>query len=158
MSDAKGEFILRNLHAGVYRLSFTLPNSAWYVKTLTLGVNPRTVDARVVSEGVSLNNQAVSGLTVTLGEGAASVRGTVVTEEGKPVRDRLIIYLVPAEKDAASNLLRYFEARSEADGRFELRNLPPGDYLAVATTAEENRAPGMLVRSVSADTNCPASR
>ena len=144
--DAKGDFILRNLHAGTYRFSFTLPNSAWYLKSLSLRVNPRTADARVVSEGVSLSNQTVSGLSATLGEGAASVHGTVVTDEGKPVRDRLLIYLVPAEKDSAANLLRYFETRSEADGRFELRNLPPGDYLAVATTVEENRAPGILVR------------
>ena len=144
--DAKGEFTLRNLHAGTYRLTVTLPNPSWYLKSLTLGANPRTVDTRVISEGVSLSNQTVSGLTVTLGEGAASVRGTVVTDEGKTVRDRLLIYLLPAEKDNVSNLFRYFETPSEPDGRFELRNIPPGDYLVAATSIEEDRPTGLLIR------------
>ena len=144
--DAKGDFTLRNLHAGTYRLTITLPNPSWYLKSLTLGANPRTVDARVVSEGVSLYNQTVSGLTVTLSEGAASVRGTVVTDEGKTVRDRLLVYLMPAEKENASNLVRYFETRSEPDGRFELRNIPPGEYLAAATSIDEDRPPGFLIR------------
>ncbi|HEV8139234.1 MAG TPA: carboxypeptidase-like regulatory domain-containing protein [Pyrinomonadaceae bacterium] len=144
--DAKGEFTLRNLHAGNYRLTITLPTPSWYLKSLTLGANPRTVDARVVSEGVSLYNQTVSGLTVTISEGAASVRGTVVTDEGKAVRDRLLVYLMPAEKESASNLFRYFETRSEPDGRFELLNIPPGEYLAAATSIEEDRPPGFLIR------------
>ncbi len=145
VADAKGEFSLRNLHAGTYRLSVSLPSPGWYVKSLTRAVNPRTTDPRVVSDGVTLTNQSVSGLNVTLGEGAATIRGGVVTAEGKPVKDRLLVYLVPVEKDGSSNLLRYFETRSEADGRFELRNLPPGDYLAVTTSSDENR-PGFLIR------------
>jgi hypothetical protein len=95
---------------------------------------------------VSVNNQTISGVTATLSEGAALLRGTVVTEEGKAVRDRLLIYLVPAEKESAANLLRYFETRSDADGKFELRNLPPGDYLAVTANLEENRPAGIPVR------------
>jgi hypothetical protein len=144
--DAKGDFTLRNLHAGTYRLNVTLPSSAWYLKSFTLSINPRTADSRIVSDGVLLNNQTVSGVTATLGEGAASVRGTVVTEEKKAVKDRLLIYLVPVEKENASNLLRYFETRSDAEGRFALRNVPPGDYLAVTANAEENRPDGLLIR------------
>src|SRR5262249_42825090 len=108
VADAKGEFTLRNLHPGTYRLSVTLPNSGWYVKSFTRAVNPRTNDPRVISDGVTLTNQNVSGLNVTLGEGAATIRGAVVTAEGKTVKERLLVYLVPVEKDSASNLLRYF--------------------------------------------------
>jgi len=53
---------------------------------------------------------------------------------------------VPAEKESTPNLLRYFETRSETDGSFELRNLPPGQYLALPQNVEENRPPGILVR------------
>jgi hypothetical protein len=146
VADAKGEFTLRNLHAGTYRLSVTLPNSGWYLKAFTRAVNPRTTDSRIVSDGVTLTNQSVSGLNVTLGEGAATIRGAVVTAEGKMVKDRLLIYLVPVEKDSSSNLLRYFETRSDADGRFELRYIPPGEYLMAATNSEEDRSPGFLIR------------
>src|SRR5690349_7932098 len=146
VADAKGEFTLRNLHAGTYRLNITLPNSGWYVKSFTRTVNPRTTDSRLVSDGVTLSNQSVSGLNVTLSEGAATIRGAVVTAEGKMVKDRLLVYLVPVEKDSTSNLLRYFETRSEPDGRFELRNIPPGEYFAVATSSEAERSPGFLIR------------
>ena len=144
--DRKGDFTLRNLHAGIYHLNFTLPNSGWYLKSLTLALNPRTTDTRVISEGVSVINQTVSGLSVTLAEGAASIRGAVVSSEGKTVKDRLLVYLTPVEKENASNLLRYFETRTDADGRFELRNIPPGNYFAIATNVEENRPAGILIR------------
>ena len=146
VADAKGEFKLRNLHAGTYRLSVTLPNSGWYLKSVTRAVNPRTTDWRIVSDGVTLTNQSVSGLNLTLGEGAATIRGAVVTAEGKMVKDRLLIYLVPAEKDSSANLLGYFETRSDSDGRFELRNIPPGEYLVAAASSEEDRSPGFLIR------------
>ena len=144
--DAKGEFSLRNLHAGTYRLNITPPTPAWYLKSVTLAANPRAVDARVVSDGISLYSQTVSGLTVILSEGAASVRGTIVTDEGKSVRDRLLIYLVPAEKDSAANLLRYFETRSEPDGKFDLHNIPPGEYLMTARSIDDDRPAGFLIR------------
>ena len=150
VADAKGDFALRNLHAGTYRLSFSLPGRGWYVKSVTQGLNPRNADVRIVSDGITLNSQSVSGLNVTLAEGAALIRGTVVTAEGKPVRDRKLVYFVPAEKENAANLLRYFEVRSEADGTFELRHIPPGQYLLMSADADENRPAGVLVRQDSA--------
>jgi hypothetical protein len=111
-----------------------------------LGANPRNADSRIISDGITLNTQSVSGINVTISEGAALVRGTVVTAEGKPVKDRMLIYFVPAEKESASNLLRYFESRSDADGKFELRNVPPGEYLLIAQSRDENRQPGILIR------------
>ena len=146
VADPKGEFTLRNLHAGTYRVSVSLPSSAWYVKSFTRTLNPRTTDSRIISEGVTLTNQTVSGLNIVLSEGAATIRGAVVTADGKPLKDRQLIYLVPGEKESSPNLLRYFETRSEPDGRFELRSIPPGDYLAVTDSMEENRPPGILVR------------
>ena len=146
VADAKGDFVLRNLHAGTYRLGFNLPSRGWYVKSVTQGLNPRNADARIISDGITLNTQSVSGINVTISEGAALVHGTVVTSEGKPSRDRMLIYFVPAEKENASNLLRYFESRSDADGKFELRNVPPGEYLLIPLSADENRQPGILIR------------
>ena len=146
VADAKGDFVLRSLHAGTYRLGVTLPGTRWYLKSLTLGTNPRNADSRIISDGITLNTQSVSGINITISEGAALVRGTLVTSEGQPVKDRMVIYFVPAEKENASNLLRYFESRSEADGKFELRNVPPGEYLLIPLSTDENRQPGILIR------------
>jgi hypothetical protein len=60
--------------------------------------------------------------------------------------DQIFVYLVPSEKEAASNLLRYFETRSGTDGTFDIRNVPPGEYSLVALKADDDRAPGVLIR------------
>src|SRR5207302_9918170 len=96
--DAKGEFILRNLHAGTYRLNVQLPNPGWYLRSVALGANIRASDANVIADGITLKNQTVSGLTVTMSEGAAGLRGRVTAGEAQLLPSRMMIYLVPAEK------------------------------------------------------------
>jgi hypothetical protein len=132
LPDAKGEFALRSLRAGTYRLTVTLPSNAWYLRAITLAANPQAVDSHLISDGIMLNTQSISGLTFTISEGAARVRGNVTAAEGQKLSERALIYLVPAEKEATNNLFRYFEARSETDGAFDVRNVPPGEYLLVA--------------------------
>src|SRR6185369_8007721 len=50
---------------------------------------------------------------------------------------KLRVYLVPAEREAAGNLLRFYETAAERDGSFTLDNLAPGKYLIDARRAEE---------------------
>lgn len=133
--NAKGDFILRNLRAGTYRLSVQLPSAAWYFRSVTLGPNTKATDSKVISDGVSVK-QSVSGLTVTISEGAAGLGGRVTVAEGQRLPPRTIVYLVPAEKENATNLLRYFEARAESDGAFNIRNVVPGEYLIHARAAQ----------------------
>jgi hypothetical protein len=133
--DAKGDFILRNLRAGTYRLNVQLPSAAWYFRSVTLGPNTKATDWKVISDGVSVK-QSVSGLTLTLSEGAAGLRGRITVAEGQRLPSRTILYLVPAEKENVTNLLRYFEARVESDGAFNIRSVVLGDYLIHARAAE----------------------
>lgn len=140
--DAKGDFILRNLRAGTYRLNVQLPSAAWYFRSVALGATTKAADWKVISDGVSVK-QTVSGLTLTISEGAAGLHGRITVAEGQRLPSRTIVYLVPAEKENATNLLRYFEARVESDGAFNIRNVVPGDYLIHARAAEGD-TPGML--------------
>jgi hypothetical protein len=140
--DAKGDFILRNLRAGTYRVNVQLPSAAWYFRSVALGPNTKATDWKVISDGVSVK-QSVSGLTLTISEGAAGLRGRITVAEGQRLPSRTIVYLVPAEKENGTNLLRYFEARVENDGAFNIRNVVPGDYLIHARAAEGD-TPGMI--------------
>jgi len=140
--DAKGDFILRNLRAGTYRLNVQLPSAAWYFRSVTLGPTTKATDWKVISDGVTVK-QTVSALTVTISEGAAGLRGRITVAEGQRLPSRTIVYLVPAEKENATNLLRYFEARVESDGAFNIRNVVPGDYLIHARAAEGD-TPGRI--------------
>lgn len=144
--DSKGDFAFRNLRPGTFHLSVQLPGPAWYVRAVTLGPQPKGPDYRVISDGISVKQQSISGLTVTMSEGAAAVRGQLTVSEGQRLPGRVFVYLVPAEKEDAANLLRYFETPVENGGRFYARNVPPGDYLLVGLKADGERPPGNLVR------------
>jgi hypothetical protein len=52
----------------------------------------------------------LSGVTVTLAEGAASLQGQVVSGNEKTAT-RLRVHLVPADQAAAEDLLRYYRCR-----------------------------------------------
>lgn len=132
VGDAKGTFRLRNLPPGTYRIDPRAPGDGWYLRSISTGLS--------ISDSVSVRlGEAVSGLTVTFAEGAGALRGSVA-----PKGDRLpkstYVYLVPAEKENATTVFRYFEARLRGDGSFSIDNIAPGEYFIVALKPD-NDAP-----------------
>lgn len=130
--DAKGDFLLRNLRRGVYRIESQLPGAGWYLRSISIG-NPTTTvkasDPNVPRDGINLKpGEKVSGLNVVLTEGAARLRGHLSAAEGQHVPAGLRVYLVPAERENAENVLRFFEAVVEADAGFAIDNVAPGRY------------------------------
>jgi hypothetical protein len=83
----------------------------------------------VVKQGDQLNN-----LTITLAEGAASIRGKLRSSEPP---SGMVLYLIPAEPDKADDVLRFFVTDIAADGTFALNNLPPGRYWLLTQTNVE---------------------
>jgi hypothetical protein len=79
----------------------------------------------------------VSGLKVTVAEGAASISGQVELPEDRRA-GQIVFYVVPAEKDKADEVLRYFASPVADDGSFTIDHIPPGHYLTLArfTTVE----------------------
>ncbi|HWO00035.1 MAG TPA: carboxypeptidase-like regulatory domain-containing protein [Blastocatellia bacterium] len=136
----KGEFTLGFLRAGAHRLALQLPSEVLYIKSAILpaaSTNAKPVD--VAKNGVALKSgDKIIGLVVTLIEGAAGLRGKVVTgEENKPRSQKMRVHLVPAEPEAVDEVLRYFEADVAPDGSFSLINLAPGKYWLVARETSE---------------------
>ena len=131
--DAKGDFILRNLQAGSYRIDSQLPGAGWYLKSITLGPQTtatRASDPNIPRDGMNLKSgERASGLTVTITEGAAGLRGRISVGEGQRVPPGLRVYLVPAEREAAENILRFFDATAESDASFAIGNIAPGPLL-----------------------------
>jgi Carboxypeptidase regulatory-like domain len=130
----KGEFTANFLRPGVHRIDLQLPGEQLYIRSITLpSATPtgKLVDA--AQSGVTLKSgDKVKGLIVTISEGAAGLRGNVVTGKGKtPPTAKMRVYLAPAEPDAADEVLRYFESEVAADGSFSLTNLAPGKYWLV---------------------------
>lgn len=145
--DKEGDFVLRNLASGQYRFHTRPFAKYWYLQSILLrsSATPtakttqanRAVDAArnwiTVKAG-----ERVSGLLITLAEGAASLKGQITLADGQKLPSKSFIYLVPAETEKAEDALRFFSSLVAADGSFALNNLPPGRYWTIAKGAAEN--------------------
>jgi hypothetical protein len=80
----------------------------------------------------------LSGLTITIAEGAASFHGRIDLEEGQKLPPKLFVYLVPGEKEKAEDVLRFFASLVSADGSFAINNVAPGLYRVITQAAGEN--------------------
>jgi hypothetical protein len=106
----------------------TLPSAA---TTTSKGQPSQKIDAARNWTTLKAGNK-VSGLTITLAEGAAWIRGQFENSEGAKLSADLHLYLVPAEKERAEDVLRYFISELTPEGTFSADNLPPGRYWLLA--------------------------
>ena len=153
VADAKRTFTMRNLESGQYRIDPRALASGWYVRSIASGPiqTARNSSLAVARDGVTLRSgEHLSGLTVTITEGAASLRGHISVAEGQSLPTRLRVYVVPAERDGAENVLRFFESRAESDGSFTIGNIAPGRYWIIARPVEESASGA--IKSIRQDT------
>jgi hypothetical protein len=139
--NAKGEFTVRNLEAGKYRLGITLPTEAWYVRAINPPVAargpqlaatpPRPGDAW---QGVITlkSGERVSPVSIMVGQDAAGLRGRVTVTPDTAIPAGLRVHLIPEERERVDNVLRYSETPVSSDGSFAFTNLAPGRYFVVA--------------------------
>ena len=152
----KGEFIVRDLDAGRYRLNPQLPSDHWYVKAMNVAAAAptrpaaRTTAPSIVASGIVLKSgEKFSGVTITLAEGAAALSGRL---DGKKQAARLRVHVVPAEADAVSDVLRYYEVVTR-DGAFTFGNLAPGKYWLVTRLVPEDEPDEKPAKPVAWDAN-----
>jgi len=143
-ANDKGEFALSLLRPGVHRLDLQLPTEDLFIKSITLPApkpDGKPIDA--ARNGIALRSgDKVKGLVATITEGAAGLRGRVVTtNENKAPSAPLRVHLVPVEPEAAEDVLRYFESEVRNDGSFSFSNLTPGKYwLLTREISEQEKA------------------
>jgi hypothetical protein len=90
-----------------------------YVKSIRLG------DADILRDGLRLQSQPADLIMVVLGTNPGAVEGHVLNERNEPV-PVVWVALVP---DGGSRFRSKYEfTSSDANGRFQLDNVPPGDY------------------------------
>jgi len=139
VADGNGAFMLRALRAGRYRFEPRFYARYWYLQSITMttgAVKPQKID--VAANWTTLkSSEQLNNVTITLAEGAASLRGRIALAEGATAPATAVVYLVPAETDKADDVLRYFVTNIGADGAFTLTNLPPGKYLALMQTTAD---------------------
>ena len=133
-ADANGNVSLKNLPPGRY---FFVPEFAakyWYLQSITLPPPPGAKPVDATRNWTTLKSgDRLSGLTITLAQGAASLSGQVADNHS----EQLFLYIVPAEKERAEDVLRFFGAAVGPDGKVALTNLPPGRYWSLVKSNTE---------------------
>ncbi len=145
-SNEKGEFTISGIDPGHFRIGLRLPDENLYVKSITAPANvPARRGAPAAVNNISRNGFAfkqgekLTGVTVTVAEGAASLRGKVVAEkDGAKLPEKMRLHLVPAELNSADDVSRYGEALVYGDGAIALNNIAPGKYWLIARLAPED--------------------
>ena len=145
--DSSGSFVIRNLWPGKYQFAPRFYARYWYLRSVTLGAaGPTTQKSQISRIDAAANwtvvkpSEQLTDLTITLAAGAASVRGKLTTESSPG----MVLYLVPAEQDKATDVLRFFITNIEADGTFALNNLPPGRYWLLTQTSADAQTATIL--------------
>jgi len=147
--DARGDFVFRNLQRGSYRVDSQLPEAGWYLRSITLeSATTRVAGTNIPRDGINLkSSERASGLTVTITEGAAALHGRASVAEGQALPSGLRVYLAPAERENRDEVLRFFEARADGEGRFAIANIAPGRYWVIAIPdAERDPAKAKSIR------------
>lgn len=143
---ASGDFLFRNLEAGRWRLAVRLPDENWYVRSITSATPTASTATRKTAttaaatlnigrNGASLKaGEKLTGVTVTVAEGAAGLKGSLPdASKGKQQ-----IHLIPAEKENADDVLRYAQTNTTGEGVFQFKNIAPGRYLLLAKPVRED--------------------
>jgi hypothetical protein len=144
----KGEFIFYGLRDGRYRINPNLPSDNWYLKEILTqsaagAKQPKPASLQLndaATKGITLkSSENLEGLKIVLAEGAATLSGRVTAEkEGEALPAKLLIHVVPIEKERANEVLRYAQVAVKNDGSFTLAHLAPGKYWLLARPAEES--------------------
>ena len=141
--DKEGAFSMRNIRQGSYSFTPQFFARYWYLKSISVG-SPAPGRQATATRDVARNwlplkpGERITGLTVTLSEGAASIRGQITLAEDSKLEPGFLVYLVPAERDKFEDPLRYFVGEVSGDGSFSLSNLPPGRYSLLPQKPEAN--------------------
>jgi hypothetical protein len=141
--NAKGEFTLRNLEAGKYRLGITLPTEAWYVQSITPpSTSPKKATQSAATpqrlgdpwQGIVTlkSGERLGPVSILVGQDAAGLRGHVISTPETAIPAGLRVHLIPGERERAEDVLRYSETPVSGDGSFAFTNLAPGRYFLVA--------------------------
>jgi hypothetical protein len=140
LTDDRGQFRIYGLQAGSYLVSAVVGQIDYPANAMVNlpGYAPTFYPGRVrVSDAESVKVPAGQDAALTdfalARVRTARVSGTAVNSHGEPITGGLVIR--PTVRSGGVG--EEFGARIERDGRFEFRNVPPGEYVIVASKSRQ---------------------
>lgn len=123
-----GEFAFQDVAPGVYHFTISnLPDNI-YIRHVAVA------DRKLNPEYLDLTGGSPGKLAVELGSDAATLAGAT----DRP--GEYLVTLLPSAAKAASGVLPLRHARTSPNGKFEIKALPPGEYLLLAWDAADPHA------------------
>ncbi len=115
----------------------------YYVESITGGIPAREGRVRTLDAFELQIGSGYTRLIVTLSDQVATIAGAVNGADSKPVVGAPV-FLWPASETARRSLGRSRQVLSDASGRYQFDNLPPGDYRLLATFDASEVDPELL--------------
>lgn len=147
---ADGTFEIAHMAPGPYRLLIggpALDQSGWWARSAIAG------DRDLLDGTIEVGRDDISGVQVTFTDRRTELSGTLQSSSGAPVTDVFVIAFAADRRHWRANVRRVQAVRPGSDGRFTIKDLPPGEYLLGAVTdvdGDEWQDPGFLERLVPA--------
>lgn len=127
-----GTFKAEGVAPGLYRpfgpqlQGVRTPIGAWWLKSLVVG-------GRDVLDAPLDLRQSVDDAVATFADQASEVSGTIKDAQGNPVTDQVLVVFSADRSMWFFNSRRVAGVRADAQGRYAIRNLPPGDYRIIVS-------------------------
>ncbi len=111
---------------GPARLRVTVPDG-WIVKAIMQ--NGRDVTDAVLEP---TNGDALAGFQVIVSDRVTTLSGRITDDKGAPLTDGTVVVFSSDSAKWADDSRFVRTTRPDQEGRFQIRGLPPGEYLAAA--------------------------
>ena len=136
--NGEGKLAFSDVAASEYYFTMRFSSDQWFLQSVAF-VPPvgKPADA-TRTWTIAKPGDKLSDLTFTLAQGAGSIRGEITIAEGQTLPEKFVAYLVPAERERAEEVLRYFAAPVNSAGLFWFNNVAPGRYLVLAQPGSED--------------------
>jgi hypothetical protein len=130
--DTGGRFVTVGMRPGKYLVSVPFGLGQWTVESVAVGGHE--LDGPLVLEAADL-----SDIVITLTDQATAISGTVRDTAGRAQPDASI-YVFPTNRQLWMDFgpwpLRIRQVLASRLARWEIRNLPPGEYYVASTTSD----------------------
>jgi hypothetical protein len=122
--DASGRFTIPDVMPGKYRMSAgVIGVQGWVVDSITAG-GQDVLDFPLEIKGA----RDVSDVAVVFGDRISELSGTITNQKGEPATEQTILLYPTDQKFWTPSSRRIRTIRAGADGLYNFRTIPPGEY------------------------------
>jgi protocatechuate 3,4-dioxygenase beta subunit len=124
-SKADGTFELHDVAPRHYRVNVIGTTEGSYVKSVRFGGED------ITNGTLDLTDGSGGAIEIKLSPSGATVSGTVQNANGDPVGD-VLVTIGPKAVEATTESLFFRKTRTDQNGQFSIKSLPPGEYRVLA--------------------------